>query len=314
MVGTYLFLVSLMYTLTSLVEADVSIVANWTVNNNYYNAQSFYYEGEYYMLFENEPNTVNNMYSLGFYSLNGTNPLYKAIDVSTIATNITSAQRFCVEPPGAGLEGLGAKSSVRICSAVGCKSFIVVGSPLENRPLSILSGQDSYWCNSYAGIRSTDSILAFDNTHGTRNSIVVQRSNSMLGFSCLTDTSGTQTIPGYELTCSHSSGPLTEIRTAETRVHDNKIWIFSIQANSQVTVLCTHIVSSNQTASPHSIPEKSSLVLNDSPTSLAISDVGKDFLAYVSTAAGIISKVSTHNIFSSNVTSTPLFFLNEIVT
>lgn len=277
-VGSLLALL-ISYSITSLVKADVEIFAKWTVNDHFYNVQSFYNQGDYYILYENEPDTDNNMFTLGFYSLNGTNATLNNMTIPRYKREIKTSLRFSVDYDSTP----NIKATIMVCSSADCDVFGVAQEASGGAYSAVPINTQSSWCTS--GILSTDSLLAFNGTDTSLTSIVIQRGSNMMGFTCANRV-------GYKLVCSSSTGTLTEIRTVETRVTQKDVWIFSIQANTESTALCTHKVTHAQTSTTQTFNAEHVLDLRVSTSSLAVTAAGDDFLAYVSTSIGVVSKVS----------------------
>lgn len=280
----YMYAASLLLILTKTAKGDIQIITNQTVDHEYYNVQSFYQQGDYYMLYVKEPNTPNNGYKIGVYI--GDNITYHNINLGSNQDNTTSL-RFSVRPGDASAN---VYSQIKVCSIHRCQKHIVLTGSFGTFPTQV-----STFCRSDIDGRGNHLLAYYDRADGTTSSIVVKNSTGMYGFSC-PQTSGSSPVPVYLLTCSaKDEQPLTEIQATETHTTESDIWVFSLRSNAQVTILCTHKIPKNQTSSRSLFKQENILRLEGSPTSLAISPAGEDFLAYISTPTGVVTKVRLIN-------------------
>lgn len=280
----YRFLLVIIFVSSVSATLDLAILSDLKVNNSYTDVQSIYVDGYFLTLYVGDqvtpPPESSYDYHIGLYQL--VNSQLSNIAIKRRFFRIQSQNDHLYMTAGVDNSAFGMFSaSFNLCSSRECSRVSV------NEQDFSLTGTEN-WCHS--DISMTDELhAAFNDLDLDYTLAVIFQGTDLKAFICPSNLPlQTETV---KLECFDNSGPFDNIHSAEIIMQASYVSIFVLQSNAHSTALCTFTQPIN-VVSGSTLQASSKLLFETSPVALAVTPVGADYIAFVCSASGQISKVS----------------------
>lgn len=276
-----------------LVAADFRILSDKAITRSFIDVHTAYAEGYYIVVYvdglDNAPGSETfYRYYVGVYQLvNGTQlvkPMPDSGDYSIRSKNI--GLRVTTKDNS---DSANVVTELLLCSASECAEFRI-----GNNFVTFLPTEP--WCHDE--ILENDKLLSLKYEQGYTLAVVA-RGTDLYSFLCFPNPLVEGTA---QLICADNLGPTTQFHSVESTISGEKINIFVLLSNGPVTALCSFSLSIGSLDGQTITLQHSSLVVIDnSPTSLAVSSAAEGHVAFVSSAKGVISKVRASKIIPAYI-------------